>query len=829
VKDLSKAKDVQAAVNALFEKAAGDVETSFTSLASARINSRSFGRATTGSEYDLVDIQSLAGLMQKKYPAEAKQVADQAKAMTVISRSNTDDACGVSLYYPFYNKSSYEEKWKEAYSQVEGFEAYCKYLENYEQRWLGTDLRRIFADVKTPKVTEEGDYFITLTDEQLDQYAEGGYYILEKNGGDNYTVVFSSSDVDLVDHELRANFENKILYFTNDAGNRNIVPVREWDTVDNVTRYSSFPRVADLSDDKDTKMADTELQFSLDRDKETVEVTAFLESDNFVKDLFKGDNFGNVTTGKRSEVDTSKYESLFFNANNGRYLHRDNNGILYDYWDWPEDDDTMVHSMYALSDGIGFEYLPLYDDGFEYFLMIRYRDLQGNGYCSEPIPITAVENEHQLDKKSYDWKDSPVFTLYEDDEVKASIYCMISPESNAVCYSLMIENNTDVSIKAILSNLMLNETIRDGYNYFYEAYVSAHGYKVIPLKGLNEALSFMGKAKPDSLSFEFTMQQVKGYYISFPVRTLYPDGEVEIRVSDSVYPTQAVIPYHGAMADPQEVAVIDDVHFELMQCGQVLDDSDQSSGYGNMTLLLKVENQSEEERVARLYGIVAGDYYVENNKAEFITLSPGQTGYLEFSKSVADIENPDLNNIGSLSLVIKALPLSLEDKQTDGWGDSWQTKYKVPDYEEIKPGDYYPVELSDNDGQTVWEVEPGKTLYADDDLSIYDAGVVVKDDLGDKNFAYLWIENHSDNYFKVSLEDILIDGVERSDADYSISTTYDLALAPGTGAWYYIKSFSDEPFPEIKGTLCLGDWTDHEPVATLTVKGTKITCEEVRS
>jgi hypothetical protein len=58
--DLSKAGALKNAVNDLFGKAAADVDKSYNRLAGRRIKTRALGRATTGSEYDLVDLNDAA-------------------------------------------------------------------------------------------------------------------------------------------------------------------------------------------------------------------------------------------------------------------------------------------------------------------------------------------------------------------------------------------------------------------------------------------------------------------------------------------------------------------------------------------------------------------------------------------------------------------------------------------------------------------------------------------------------------------------------------------------------------------------------------------------
>lgn len=166
----------------LFKKASPDVFSRFGTIAVSRVNTRSFGRASTGSEYDLMDLRCVADELKEYYPDETKTLCALLDRMVVHAVSNTEQSCGVSLYYPFYNKYQYSTDWKKAYLRIDAFPDYLNFLNRYEQLWLASDMQEIFDSTLNIEKTEDGSFFLPLSSEQLNVVAGAKYYVLRKIG-----------------------------------------------------------------------------------------------------------------------------------------------------------------------------------------------------------------------------------------------------------------------------------------------------------------------------------------------------------------------------------------------------------------------------------------------------------------------------------------------------------------------------------------------------------------------------------------------------------------------------------------------------------------------
>ena len=85
--------------------------------------------------------------------------------------TNTLQSCGISIYYPFYNKKYYEKSWGEVYGEIGVLNEYASYLNKYDDIWLKSDKLDGVAASKTPTTLGDSKYSLELTPEQAENYA----------------------------------------------------------------------------------------------------------------------------------------------------------------------------------------------------------------------------------------------------------------------------------------------------------------------------------------------------------------------------------------------------------------------------------------------------------------------------------------------------------------------------------------------------------------------------------------------------------------------------------------------------------------------------------
>lgn len=104
--DLSQIDIIRQAMDKMFNALEQQLTVnSFSQLSNERRDSKSFGRATTLSDYDLVDLYHLAQQYEQAVPDESAELQSAIKA--AVYSSNQKDVNGVSLYSPYYNKNSF--------------------------------------------------------------------------------------------------------------------------------------------------------------------------------------------------------------------------------------------------------------------------------------------------------------------------------------------------------------------------------------------------------------------------------------------------------------------------------------------------------------------------------------------------------------------------------------------------------------------------------------------------------------------------------------------------------------------------------------------------
>ena len=642
--DLAYANELEHAIDGLFGMAADDVSGSFNQLALDRVETRAFGRATTGSEYDLVDIQALMKSMNASYENETQTVQDILGKMVVHSGSNTAESCGLSLYYPYYNKKYYEYSWKESYEELDLLPNYIKYLERYGQIWLGTDMKEYFSGELVTKEGEAGTYTLQLTEEQADRYAEGGFYILKRQGEDAYSSIYYSQNVTNENGLLTADFDGKVLYYGTDVGFKAIPVARGLDRVDGETRYALFPNLTGSV--KDSLESDTlfcRLVVSVDEESGEVSVIDFSANSD-----------EEIQTGKKPQVNLDEWVRVQFYEITGRYLTRDEDGRIQNFWDWPEGE-WIVWNEIALADGLTFSYEPLYDDGGEYYLMFDIMDVQGNRYGSELYPITLEEKPEEKETEPTDagTMEANVLTVFERDGVTLNLNLVKDDTMGAATYCFSAENTNDYPVRLYLEDVSINQGISctDAMGYLaVEPHETAYSF-------MNEVtLACMMEKTEHPVQLEFSVRM----YNADNDKTLVNSEKFEVHFAETAKAELFFLPYKGVLAKEQKLLEEENgISVTLLGAGGYMTRNNawQYSENGALYSILRIENTSSEEQEVRIDGMTFDDVYVPaediyTNYAKEMSLKPGQIFYYKWELSEARLTELGLSDIENFTYEI---------------------------------------------------------------------------------------------------------------------------------------------------------------------------------
>lgn len=738
--DLSKIGEIRTAIGSLFKKAVEDIDDNYNLLTSSRVDTRALGRASTGSEYDLIDLNDMASQLEDMYPQEAKALQNAISKAVIANSTNTQGCCGMSIYYPFYNKTYYEKEWGEVYSKLGVLPEYAKYLEAYADVWLGDDLLKTVAKSSVPKSMTKNEFVLELTDEQADSYAHGGYYILQREGDQLYTRIFSAQDVTKNGNRLTANFDGQILYAKNKFDEYWIPVATEHDTVGDITRYSVYvnltnnlPIMGENPEGYEHKVQGYRFHLAANNETKEIKKSALIPYD-------VSTDAGALLGGKMVDADLSEWSQYYFLHERHRYLDRYENGVIKPVDQW-EASAYYSASVSNVGDELDFLFAPIPDG--EYYLAFEVEDTQGNRYCSELLPIhqsgNTIEKTFVGEDIELSWDNGKEVKLFDKENVVA--YLTTIEDTEGTRYALKVKNNNDFDIAVLGGELGYNDKVYcpDGtYAYF-----SVPAGKTVTDDGgfsFGDAEDLKLAGDLSSLQFGIEVQTLKGdktiiydQYISVELSsetTFIPPVSF---LSDGYYDYN--MPTRGALATQQVVFDRNGLKGTLIGFGG------NGTENGNLVAAFCFENNSDELRHFAIEGFVIDGIYVEEQTGP-ITVLPHTVIYKALILTDTDMERFSITSPSSLMLQLKFMKFAT----LEGGGGFAEAAW-------------YPVTLAQR-GSGSNLAEGSTVLYNEKGVRIT-LNKTVKPDKDSYALQYEWyctVVNTSGSDIKISADNVTVNG-----------------------------------------------------------------------
>ncbi len=381
--DLDLIAPVEQAVDRLFSDLLHGMEVEvYSDLARSRDASKVYGETATTSHFDLIDLNDLAGQMTKKYPQEAGAVQQAIKNAVLINYTNIPRSAGLALYFPLNSKKNYQKAWRHLYKAFEIMPGYQAFMDRFGDilvsdslsLWQGSDAPAVVYDENT------GAYHIQLTPDQVANYARAEYYVLARLTGEEYRLVFTSSDVTLDETgRLTANFDGNILYVSDDQTAPLPVPfLRETESLDGIAQYQIPGMFQRRLEDGTLESLSGSLLAQLDKNTAAAQLTGAIR-----------DETPNIQVGKQ-DVNLDEWQHVVL-AYLSFYLTRGETGDPLVLGDWAASDNLFATSFSA-QDNLRVSYMPLNRDNYDYFVMMSVVDTQDYAYPSELMPLPAPQS-----------------------------------------------------------------------------------------------------------------------------------------------------------------------------------------------------------------------------------------------------------------------------------------------------------------------------------------------------------------------------------------------------------------------------------------------------
>ena len=649
VTDLTKAEDLEESIDEFFAVASKDVSGHYAKLAKARTEIKSPGRGSTGSEYDFVDLMSMADAMSEDYKDQAAKLKDALGKAVVYNVSSEEDYCGLSFYYPFYNKNYYRNSWHDEYVKLGLFSDYTNYLSRFDQIWLGSDYSDYFETLGSIEAGSELNSFtLQLTPEQQQYYLGSGYYIMRKfidpnDGHEEYSAVYYSSVTDYDDGVITADYNGKALFFVTDFGEKVIPLVKQVDYNNGVSEFYSYFTLCnnDFGTGEEDSYKSCEMHFSYDGNEDKVTIDGIYE----IVD-------SELSSGKRTPVDPKDWVYYRISHLPSKILTRNDNGTIRNYFDWDKGNWMMWNEL-ATADNVRPSYETLYNDGSEYFIMFDIGDVQGGRYCSEMFPIILSDDPGVSDADINDvtWGDDGA-EIFDDKGIKVSLKYSLAPDGKVYLY-LGSERDKKQDYSVSLANVSLNDRSEVDRTYYF-------------IKGEPEwktVYDITDKLKDGTNTLEFTLEvkesKSRATIAIQPVRVTIPDTAPK--------PAAMISPVMGASAEEQTVYNDDDLEIGLKYLGYYA--GTDGLFYSNtMTVELDVKNKTGSAAEYNFEGIIVNGVYIQN-KGDEMSVKPGKVCHDKIDISDRTIGSaglkwgaiywndddklPEIDAVSSLSLVIR--------------------------------------------------------------------------------------------------------------------------------------------------------------------------------
>lgn len=194
----------------------------FPSLSRSRFGTKNFGRISTGSDYDLIDLFNFSEQFSSASPGEAASLQSALSVAVICTTGNQEDAHGLSIFFPYYNKEMYTNHWASDYARFNMLPSYHQFLSRYSNLWTKKQNIDWFglsgrAGELTAQRTQSVE--ISLTEDQAANYVTASCQILQDAGSDRiFRSIYIIEDLPLHGDTVSAEYSFEALYAVDENG-----------------------------------------------------------------------------------------------------------------------------------------------------------------------------------------------------------------------------------------------------------------------------------------------------------------------------------------------------------------------------------------------------------------------------------------------------------------------------------------------------------------------------------------------------------------------------------------------------------------------------------
>ena len=453
--DLGKVDDVIAALDPVFLPLSRTLDNErYQAVSARRMKTIGFGKAQPddlSSGYDLVDVRDMVESLE---PTEdTGLLLEKLDGAVVYNRANEDGANGLTVYYPFENKTRFTTEWRERYAAYSFSAGYQAYVEAFGRILTGEELMAWMNLVPSAGLPDEAGYYpfeMHLTEEQARNVVSAQVMIIgdtvTSRLGDN-CVLLATCGAELgEDNVLRGKWDGRCLYVETEQ--ETVGPVSFRQTDDEKKKLVTAYYVQEGSSDLQGKV----VQFELDAgdQAEYPEISRIIAWDDVTESF-----------SSRNQFSEDGYDQVIFWNIRKSIPDIGEDLVLPPMNQWAEESKEISFPRIILPKSWKLHMISQ-NSGRQLYAMFRLVDSQHQVVCSIPV---AVPNPYRT-----------VFTPVTDaavtDDLQAELACALdtSPDRKGFHLEWAFHNSGERKIKIGIRNPVINDTRLIG-----SSYVAAYG------------------------------------------------------------------------------------------------------------------------------------------------------------------------------------------------------------------------------------------------------------------------------------------------------------------------------------------------------------------
>lgn len=373
--DLSRVEDAVESFEALIVEAEEEVKSGgYSRIARKRDETKTFGKVSSTSFYDTIDMYDFAMNLMKFYPEQAEALQSALDDLVVYERSNVMDAHGVAVYFPYENQE-YVDEWMTEYEKIGFSDTYISFLKTFTATLSGEQLAEWDITELEPEESEEteGEYYVQLTEDQAENYARAKFTVWEEDSEGSYICWLLSTDVTLADDgKLSSPFRGERFFLTDDSGVLVPCTALEIERTEEYSMYSiSIMAARGNIGDGDFSFQSLEVHVRVDEEHPDGEIAGIYITQDEEDSLFPEKTYYTLEEGD------AIYQFLF-----ARDIVFNEDGSVAPFEEW--ESSSGIGAGFELSGDLQVVLMEP-EEVSQYCCLFDVTDTQGNSYYTNPV------------------------------------------------------------------------------------------------------------------------------------------------------------------------------------------------------------------------------------------------------------------------------------------------------------------------------------------------------------------------------------------------------------------------------------------------------------